>query len=240
MTKLIISFKGSVVAEHELTEGKTVIGRRSSCDVHVDSLAVSGRHAMITTSSGISTIEDLKSTNGTFVDDHQITRHRLANGEVIQIGKHCISFVDASAAVSAEIDDCEKTMVIGAGQAPQIQSTLDAQLKVPVTANQKIPTAARPAPAQPTATPNQTGKLQILNGPNTGKTFNLTKSLTNLGKAGQHAAVISRRAGNYQLAHMDGPTLPTVNGTTIGEDAFKLSDGDIIEIGKIKMQFFYS
>lgn len=239
MAKLIISFKGSVVAEHELAEGRTVIGRRSSCDVHIDSLAVSGRHAMITTGAGNSTIEDLKSTNGTFVDDHQIRRHKLSNGEVIQIGKHCITFVDSNATANAEPDDCEKTMVIGAGQSAHLQSALQAQMDKPAAAQQPAQ-VAQVAPEEPAPAANQVGKLQILNGPNTGKTFNLTKSLTNLGKAGQHAAVISRRGGSYQLAHMDGPTLPTVNGTSIGEDAFKLRDGDIIEIGKIKMQFFYN
>ena len=82
------------------------------------------------------------------------------------------------------------------------------------------------------------GGLQMLNGPRVGQSFDLVKSLTNVGQKGHCAAVISRRGGTYHLAHMDGPNPPVVNGVKLGDQARKIDDGDIIEIGNIKMQFY--
>ena len=229
MAKLIISFKGATVAEHELRQGEMVIGRKPDCDIQIDSLAVSGKHAKVTTTGQVSVISDLGSTNGTFINNQKITEHEFKNGDVVQIGKHSVTFVSGlTSAAEEEEDELEKTVVLGAGAIP---AAAPAARPKPAA----VPAAAAPSAQSPDAV---IGGLQMLNGPRVGQTFDLTKSLTNIGQKGKCSAVISRRGGSYHIAHMDGPIPPTVNGGTIGEQASKLDDGDIVEIGTVKMQFY--
>ncbi|HBD10604.1 MAG TPA: hypothetical protein DCZ13_00565, partial [Porticoccaceae bacterium] len=131
--------------------------------------------------------------NGTFVNNQKITTHTLKNGDVVQIGKHTVTY--SAGLVSAqqeEEDDMEKTVVLGAGAIPGFQ---------PQAATPPRPT---PAPAAaPPPTPGDAsvmlGGLQMLNGPRVGQSFDLVKSLTNVGQKGHCAAVISRRGGTYHL-----------------------------------------
>ncbi len=79
--------------------------------------------------------------------------------------------------------------------------------------------------------------LQILTGSNVGKTINLKSKLTNLGKAGVQTAVIARRGDGYFLTHLEGEHSPKVDGVPIGEKSHKLEDGNVIQLGNVKMQF---
>lgn len=80
--------------------------------------------------------------------------------------------------------------------------------------------------------------LQLLNGQNVGKTISLNRNLTNLGKPGVQTAVIARRNGGFFLSHLEGESPPQVNGNSIGEHSWLLEDGDTIQIGNVKMQFY--
>lgn len=84
------------------------------------------------------------------------------------------------------------------------------------------------------------GWLQLLNGANVGKTISITRSMTNLGKAGVQTAVITRRDEGFFLSHLEGERPPQVDGQSIGEKSWKLEDGNIIQIGNIKMMFTLS
>ena len=120
MAKLIISFKGAPVAEHELNSGEMVIGRKDDCDIQIDSLAVSGRHAKVITTAGGTVLEDLNSTNGTFVNNQKVSTYSMKNGDIVQIGKHTITYVTGLvSAAEEEEDDYEKTVVLGAGASCQ-------------------------------------------------------------------------------------------------------------------------
>ena len=79
--------------------------------------------------------------------------------------------------------------------------------------------------------------MQILNGANVGKTISLNRTLTNLGKPGVQLAVIARRGEGYYLSHLEGERSPTVDGVSIGDQSYPLQDGNVIQIGNIKMQF---
>lgn len=97
-----------------------------------------------------------------------------------------------------------------------------------------------PEPVDPEGGARHTRKhawLQILNGANVGKTISLSRNLTNLGKAGVQMAVIARREEGYFLSHLEGERTPLVDGKAIGEKSWKLEDGNIIQIGNVKMQF---
>ena len=68
------------------------IGRLPGNTIVIDHPAVSARHARVFREGTHYVIEDLKSTNGTFVNDKPITRHTLRDGDAILVGKHTLSF----------------------------------------------------------------------------------------------------------------------------------------------------
>ena len=70
-----------------LDEGEHVLGRDPDAEIYLNSSGVSRRHARITISAGLATIEDLGSKNGTFVGDERVDRARsLGDGDIIGIG----------------------------------------------------------------------------------------------------------------------------------------------------------
>ncbi|HET9579161.1 MAG TPA: FHA domain-containing protein [Usitatibacter sp.] len=81
--------------------------------------------------------------------------------------------------------------------------------------------------------------IQVLSGASAGRTMDLTKPLTTVGKPGLQVAVITKRPNGYFITHVEGATYPTLNGTSLGAQAHPLNDHDLIEIAGVKMEFFY-
>ncbi len=115
MARLILSLDNQVLAEYNMTKERYTIGRLPDNDVRIDNPAVSGHHSLIINILNDSFLEDLNSTNGTYVNGKLIKKHALQHGDVITIGHHQLRFSDQGATES-EQDDFEKTMVIPAGQ----------------------------------------------------------------------------------------------------------------------------
>ncbi len=261
MAKLILSVDGTVLKEISLTKERTTLGRKPHNDIQVDNLAVSGEHAAIITILNDSFIEDLNSTNGTLVNGKPIKKHFLQNADLVEIGKHKLKyFSDAPAQSSAQ--DFEKTMIIrkppvtatataaprptadaataaGASAVAALNQTQTNLRPVPpVGAADSVPTP----PPLPPVPPAQTGleaAIQVLSGAAAGRQLDLVKNLTTIGKPGVQVAVITRRPSGFFITHVEGTTLPVVNGTTLGTQAQALGDHDLIEIAGIKMEFFY-
>lgn len=255
MAKLILSMDNLVLKEIPIDKERITIGRKPSNDIQIDNLAISGHHAVIVTILDDAFLEDLNSTNGTFVNGRQIHKHFLQDNDVIELGKYRLKYVkDAKPYVGQE--DFEKTMVlrpemlrkaVGATAAPAtpmpLRPSMPPASPAPAAAAAAMPRAepgAPPAAAQTAApaTPLPLGAIQVLTGSNAGKTLDLVKSLTTLGKPGVQVAVIARRAHGYFLTHVEGPRHPQVNGTPIGVQAHPLQDHDIIELAGVKMEFF--
>ncbi len=90
---------------------------------------------------------------------------------------------------------------------------------------------------EPKAGAPRSAWLQLLNGSNVGKTISLNRSMTNLGKPGVQTAVIARRNDGYFLSHLEGDNPPLVDGSSIGDKSWELADGQVIQIGNVKMLF---
>jgi hypothetical protein len=90
--RLVLSLKGAQVTEAYLVPGRCIIGRTSDNDLQVESKYVSRHHAQIVTTVDGSWIEDLNSTNGIFVRGKRVRRHRLAEGDVVKIGLHELTY----------------------------------------------------------------------------------------------------------------------------------------------------
>ena len=94
MPKMIISLDGNVLKEVQLTKDRTSFGRRPYNDIVIDHRAVSGEHAVLQMSGSESHIEDLSSTNGTYVNGKVVKNQQLHHGDMIEIGKYKIQYVD--------------------------------------------------------------------------------------------------------------------------------------------------
>ncbi|HEX9810834.1 MAG TPA: FHA domain-containing protein [Burkholderiales bacterium] len=92
MGKLVIKHQGRLIDEVNLKLGDIKIGRLPSCDIVLHDAAVSGEHAVVKTVGVKSTIQDLDSTNGTFIENKQIKLHELRHGETIIIGGHSLFY----------------------------------------------------------------------------------------------------------------------------------------------------
>jgi pSer/pThr/pTyr-binding forkhead associated (FHA) protein len=129
MPKMIVSIDGVVIKEVQLTKDRTTLGRRPYNDIVIDNLAVSGEHAVMQMSGAEVFLEDLNSTNGTYVNGKAIKKQQLQNGDSVEIGKYKIKFVHDGAAESAE-----RTTVINAGAvegaAPAAGQVAGAAIKV--------------------------------------------------------------------------------------------------------------
>jgi pSer/pThr/pTyr-binding forkhead associated (FHA) protein len=230
MGKLVLSLNGVVQGEYQLDKERHSIGRKIDNDIPIDNLAVSGKHALVITILDDSFLEDLGSTNGSYVNGKLIKKHALKDGDVIAIGKHEMKYVNELA--TADDDEFEKTMIIKPGSASAAVAAAQAAEKA----------VASVAPAAGGGMP--LGRLTVLNGPIAGKELELTKALITLGKPGAQVAVISRRPQGYFLTHIesdgDGKRYPTVNGEPIGPKAYQLKDSDLIELAGIKMEFSLS
>ncbi len=113
MPKMIVSIDGVVIKEVQLAKERTTLGRRPYNDVVIDNLAVSGEHAAIQMTGSEVVLEDLNSTNGTYVNGKAIKKQALQNGDTIEVGKYKIKFVN-----EAEAPAYDKTMVFKPGETP--------------------------------------------------------------------------------------------------------------------------
>lgn len=254
--KLILSVDGVQVKEYPLTKERITIGRRSSNDIVIDNLGVSGEHAAVVTILQDSFLEDLNSTNGLNVNGVPTKKHFMQNNDEIEIGKHALKYVtDQVSQTTAE--DFEKTMVLRAPvkqdapvveasdhTATQLQThvlTADHAKAMVAEVTDKLPVssiASGAVTATATTSVAQTASVQILTGPNAGKELELLKSLTTLGKPGVQVAVLARRPSGYFITHVEGESFPTVNGHLLNEQPRQLNDHDVIELAGVKMEFF--
>jgi pSer/pThr/pTyr-binding forkhead associated (FHA) protein len=111
MARLILSLDGQVMAEYNMNKERYTIGRLPDNDIRIDNPAVSGHHSLIINILNDSFLEDLNSTNGTYVNGKLIKKHALQHGDVITVGHHQLRYVDDQAQQAPE-DEFEKTMVI--------------------------------------------------------------------------------------------------------------------------------
>jgi len=123
MARLILSLDNQVLAEYNMTKERYTVGRLPDNDVRIDNPAVSGHHSLIINILNDSFLEDLNSTNGTYVNGKLIKKHALQHGDVITIGHHQLRFSDQQIN-EPEQDEFEKTMVIPAGQQNAAQLAL--------------------------------------------------------------------------------------------------------------------
>lgn len=217
MPKMIVSIDGVVIKEVQLTKERTTLGRRPYNDIVIDNLAVSGEHAVIHMAGHDVEIEDLGSTNGTYVNAKAVKRQELRNGDTIEVGKYKIRFLH-----EADGQNFEKTMVFKPGMMPPMGS---------ISRPAPLVAAAAPAPAPISAV------IRVMSGAAAGREVSLQKVVTTIGKPGVAVASITKRHHGFVLAHVEGPDMPMLNGTPIGAAPVPLKHGDRLALAGTEMQF---
>lgn len=221
MPKMIVSIDGVVIKEVQLTKDRTSLGRRPYNDIVIDNLAVSGEHAVLQMSGNEVYLEDLNSTNGTYVNGKAVKKLLLQNNDTVEIGKYKIKYVNEAASAGFE-----KTMIIKAGAAG---------LAPPVAPSSAGASAATgPAPLGASG-PN--AAIKVLSGAAAGREVALVKVVTTIGKPGVAVAAITKKFQGFVVSHVEGAGKPTLNGVAIGTEPVVLKDGDVLELAGTQMQF---
>src|SRR3954466_12187017 len=139
MGKLVVSLDNVVIKEFQITKERTTLGRRPYNDIVIDNLAVSGEHAVLTAAASDVFIEDLNSTNGTYINGKAVKKQLLSNNDVVEIGKYRIKFL------ADEAEDYEKTMILRPGAFGRVPGAVPSPA-APPAAPRRPP---RPGPPPP-------------------------------------------------------------------------------------------
>lgn len=214
MPKVIVSIDGVVIKEVTLAKDRTTLGRRPYNDIVIDNLAISGEHAVLHMIGADVYLEDLNSTNGTYVNARAIKKQALEHNDVIEVGKYKIRYMSAA----------------GASEAAPTKPASVAHSSAPIPLS-SAPTVS----ASLGGTAVNAAVIRVLSGTGAGRELSLAKVVTTIGKPGVAVAAVTRRIQGYVVAPIDGGT--TLNGEPLGTEAVALQDGDVLELGGTKMQF---
>ena len=225
MGKLVVSLDGVVIKEVQITKDKTTLGRRPYNDIVIDNLAVSGEHAVLQMVGSDVFIEDLNSTNGTYINGKAVKKQLLTHNDTVEIGKYKIKYLVEDGV------DYEKTMIMKPGTVMPAVATGDR-----ATFAHTAPASVNSGFGSLNSSPGGAA-IKVLNGAASGREVMLTKVVTTVGKPGVQVASITKRPGGYVLAHVEGVAKPTVNGSQLAGDSAHLRNGDVIELAGTQMQF---
>ena len=219
MPKLILKLDGHELQRFAVGAHAISIGRAADSHIVIDNPAVSARHARVYREGNQFVLEDLNSTNGTFVNDRPIARHTLVEGDAIVVAKHTLMFtLQGGEPLDNTVDDDRPSQVYDA--------------VVPKTA---IRTAR-----------GRIGSLKVIAGRAERSDYVLAAVTTMIGKADiaqirltgwfkpDIAAAISRRGEGFTITPMVGKV--SINGLRVNGRR-ELSNGDRIEVSGLTLKF---
>lgn len=238
MPRFILTFEDRTLTEHPIGPDLT-IGRLPDNGLVIDSLAVSGHHARVFLDGEHYVLEDLRSRNGTYVNEKHTVRTTLENGDVVLIGKHRLLFDADGAADSAGPRPLQPSLDRTAyldtkGHRARLASLREERVRADEQA--RMPAAAQ----------NGTALLRILDGRTDRPEYALEGNTSFIGTSGislvrlrgwfrpKEAAAIAREETGYVLTALRGRTF--VNRRRV-DGSHELRDGDVLEIGGLTMKF---
>lgn len=233
MPKLLLKFNAAVIKEIPFDKPSLTVGRKADNDIVIDNPAVSGHHCKISVQGGTYFVEDLESTNGTYVNEKRIQKSGLHHNDVVGLAKHALVFIEDNPPEPAASADgspaAEATMVIS----PQKQAELVA------------------ASAKAGGEGSSVGWLRVLKGVVDKVEYELKGMSTYIGKSDrvqipikgggffsstpEVAASIHRKPEGYVLVAV-AEGYPIVNGNKV-VGSVVLKEGDLIDCGATTMQF---
>lgn len=235
MPKLLLKFNAAVIKEINVSKDVLTVGRKPDNDIAIDNPAISGHHCRISLEGGTYYVEDLESTNGTFVNEKRIKKSGLHNNDVVGVAKHALVFMEDAppAPTPAEPHPApDATMVLS----PQKQAEL----------------AATSAAAEKNGATKKIGWIRVLKGlagaqaefelkgmsvyiGKSDRVQIMIKGTGLFGSAPEVAASIHRKPEGYVLVAVEAG-YPIVNGSKVKGQVL-LKDGDMLDCGATTMQF---
>ncbi len=230
MIRLTLNFAGRSIRNYNFDQDVICIGREASCDIQIDNLGVSRRHATIEQEDGQFFLQDLQSHNGIFVKGRRVERHRLNDVDEFFIGKYSIEFETMELTVqepepeAVEPDENENLQDM---TFRMDKSEIDRLLGKSALAN--MPKLSQIAPDGEQWTVHLNGQYFLI-----GKHPKSTIKLKGL-LAPTFGAVLIRTEKNFHLLTLSKRIGLKVNGARAFEK--QLDEGDVIEIGKRKFRY---
>ncbi len=211
MARLVLSLQGLFIKEIPLLKQRLTIGRKAQNDLQIDNLAVSGEHCAVITLLEDSFLEDLNSTNGSFINGQPVKKHALRHGDVIEVGGYSLKYY---------------------------RSGLD-EVSTPSNTSAQPETLPIDAPTLPPVRRERLAYLQVLNGQNAGKQLSLYKEQVRLGRAGVASVILERRQQSYYLLAVNAVVGVLINDKPLAEAEYLLAEGDLIQVAGIKVKFCF-
>lgn len=223
--KLIVKSPTAPPRELDIEKSEFAIGRKPDNDLVIEDPAVSGHHARIVKIQEVYFLEDLKSTNGTFVNEQRTDRRQLRDTDIVKIGTHRLIYRDdnipspGEPAANSPAQGLEKTMILRGASTDAVQSGS-----------------------------SQVGLISVVSGKTDRSEYTLNRQTTVIGSdddasikltgwfAPKTAAIIGRRDRAYYVATVDGGKPPSVNGQVVAKQ-WPLKDGDIVEVAGVRLRF---
>lgn len=243
MPKLILKFDERELQECAVGTHPVTIGRLPDNMIVIDNPAVSGRHARVYREGNHYVLEDLKSTNGTFVNDKPIARHTLLEGDVVLVGKHSLTFTQKGGEQAPVVEAVEfvpeigGTMMLDTVRHKTLLAGLDQGR--PSQVHDVIPKTAIPTAAK-------SGSVRVVSGHSEKTEYVLAAVTTIIGKAGQAqiktkgwfkpkvSAAIARKGDGYTVSPMGAKVFVNSQRVSGRRD---LASGDLIEVSGLTLEF---
>ena len=272
MTTITVTQENGEVERFDFAPDTPVIGigRRATNEVCIPDRSVSASHARITLEEGIAWIEDLGSTNGTYLDGRLVSRRRLDDGDEFMVGKVRVAFAAVPGASAAQ-EAAQGAVAEDAAPAKAERESGDPRPRlhaVDARASSARPAATdgeepprEDAPAHAFAgldddlsrpptheldnerNPSRGAVIEIKNGAKSGQILPIDKPVTTLGRPGIQIAAIMRKPDGYFLMHIesdDSIERPTLNRDSIGDEPVMLHSGDELNVAGIDVEFMLS
>ncbi len=237
MAKLILKYEDRALQEFVIGAEEVQIGRLPDNTMVIDNAAVSSRHALVMRVGESYVVKDLASTNGTFVNDTRITECFLHDGDVVQVGKHTVLFINPNQPEAPKpLPDLGGTVFLDT----EAQRELLAK-SPPQPAAAGSPQPRPPGPARP-----EPGVLTVLAGTTDRAEYVLKGQMSVIGKSDaalvrlrgwfkpRVAVMVARKGADYVVSPVAGK--PQVNDRPMA-DRQTLQDGDIIRVSGLTLQF---
>jgi len=256
MPVLTLKFKNKSVGEYQLQKDASLtIGRRNDNDVVIEDPAISGHHAKIDSLGDRFVLIDLKSKNGSFVNEQLVDSHWLNHGDVITIGGHSLvlNFPEHELRRAKKADDFDDTLVTNSTEHRRMMIRSNPNKSINVvkfwdkSQNRGTVRDIEPQASGPRSERSEpAGALTYLAGGS--GTVPLIRKITTIGKDPSSdivvkgmlidptTATIRLERDGYYLDYISGFTKPKVNANIVKESTI-LKNLDIIEIGSAKLQF---
>jgi pSer/pThr/pTyr-binding forkhead associated (FHA) protein len=243
MARLVLKYQSAVLSEIPIAALPLTIGRAPDNNIRIDEPSISDHHARLSLEGEKLVIEDLRSMNGTSVNDQRVTRATLRDGDNIQIGEHVL-----------QVDTVNEASSAFPGAAPSSTTDLQSErsgdtVGDPESRSKKHggtrATSSEKA-RHPLIDTAHAPRLRVLRGSTDQDEYMLLAKLTVIGSsemafvrlkgwfAPAVAAQINHHSDGYYLGR--GDVVPEVNGHPI-QGPTLLRDGDLIQLCRVRLQF---